>query len=162
MDEYDLASGDTRDDLGWMTPISMFAIAMLSLVTFMIGLTRLARIGPDTGTAIVFDPSKAPRYWQEPELPARQVEGPAERACGLNPAIMIAGGGSMVVEAKEMSLPPLYRVHWSGARTTSGEKDCGRSADLVIPLSDLRALARVAGGFGVDNGAAPFLIGFTR
>jgi hypothetical protein len=69
---------------------------------------------------------------------------------------MAATGGSFVIEAKEMTLPPVYRVHWSGPRTDLGIADCGRSADLGLSLLNLRALATVAGGLGVANKHDPF------
>lgn len=57
------------------------------------------------------------------------------------------GGGSMVIEARRMSGPPTYRVHWAGKRTASDAADCGRAADLILSRSDLMRLADVAGGF---------------
>jgi hypothetical protein len=51
-----------------------------------------------------------------------------------------------------MTRPPLFRVHWSGKHTDLGARDCGRSADLVLPLVHLRALANIAGGFGLARG----------
>jgi hypothetical protein len=68
---------------------------------------------------------------------------------------MAQGGGSLVVEARRMSSPPLYRVHWAGLRTSDGSGDCGSAADLVLSRSDLQKLANAAGGFG----AGPKTIG---
>ena len=69
---------------------------------------------------------------------------------------MTATGGSFVIEAKEMTRPPSYRVHWSGSRTDLGDGDCGRAADLGLSLVSLRALATVAGGLGVLQKHDPF------
>jgi hypothetical protein len=60
---------------------------------------------------------------------------------------MVAGGGSLVVEARRMSSPPVYRVHWAGKYTSRDLHNCGASADLVVSRSDLMRLADVAGGF---------------
>jgi hypothetical protein len=70
----------------------------------------------------------------------------------LVPSVIAAGGGSFMIEAKQLAHPPVYLVHWSGLRTDVGAKDCGGSADLVLSLIQLRALANVAGGFGVVHG----------
>ena len=66
-------------------------------------------------------------------------------------SIMAANGGSLIIEAKVTSRPPLFQVHWSGSRTDLGDQDCGGSADLILQLVQLRALATVAGGFGTTH-----------
>jgi hypothetical protein len=77
------------------------------------------------------------------------------QGCVLMPSVIASTGGSFVIEAKQMSRPPVFLVHWSGLRTDLGAQNCGRSADLMLPLSQLRALANIAGGFGVEHGLFP-------
>lgn len=77
------------------------------------------------------------------------------RTCILRPSAMAEGGGSLVVEARRMSRPPIYHVHWVGSRTTDGSGDCGGEADLVLSRTDLQKLANTAGGYG----AVPKTIG---
>ena len=60
---------------------------------------------------------------------------------------MAVRGGSLVVEARRLSRPPVYRVHWAGGTTDGGTDDCGTSADLVLERTELMRLANVAGGF---------------
>ena len=60
---------------------------------------------------------------------------------------MAVRGGSLVVEARRLSRPPVYSVHWAGGNTDGGTDDCGTSADLVLERTELMRLANVAGGF---------------
>jgi hypothetical protein len=157
MDEYDFPTEHTNGDIGWTTVLTIIAAA-LSLFVCLLSLSEAAQIGPDVGEIVSFDPGNGPRYWSQPGIPAVYAQGDRharERSCELMPPVMAAGGGSLVVEAKETSRPPSYRVHWSGQRTDLGEHDCGRSADLILQLVQLRALATVAGGYG--PGHAPGL-----
>jgi len=70
----------------------------------------------------------------------------------LNPGTMAKSRGSVVVEARRLSRPPVYRVHWAGGPTSRGATDCGTSADLVLSRSDLMRLANVAGEFTAGPG----------
>jgi hypothetical protein len=126
---------------------------VLSLFACLISFSEVAQTGPDVGEMVTFDPRNGPRYWSQPGIPAPIVEGAKiqPRTCVLMPSVMAADGGSLVIEAKEMSRPPSFRVHWSGSRTDAGARDCGKSADLILQLVQLRALANVAGGYGVDH-----------
>jgi hypothetical protein len=154
MEEFDRSSGEMRRDIGWMTPVLVFTIFVLTLFTSMATLMRLAQTGPDIGEAVVFDPRNGPRYWEQPGFLvslASSTGGPA-RTCVLTPSIMAAGEGRLVLEAKEMTRPPMYRAHWAGGHTDRGGGDCGVSADLILQLSQVRALARIAGGWGMNRG----------
>jgi len=76
--------------------------------------------------------------------------GAITRACILRPSAMAEGGGSLIVEARRMSSPPVYHVHWVGLRTSEGSDDCGKEADLVLSRTDLQKLANTAGGYGAS------------
>ena len=69
--------------------------------------------------------------------------------CIFDPIEMSAQGGSLLIEAREGTSPPLFHLHWAGRHTAKGEGDCGPSADLTLDRTDLRRLANAAGGFGV-------------
>ena len=62
---------------------------------------------------------------------------------------MAANGGSMIIEAREETLPPRFQLHWAGQHTAKGLGDCGNAADLTLNRYDLQRLANSAGGFGV-------------
>jgi hypothetical protein len=152
MDEYEYP--DPRGETGnVLTTILSILIAALSLLLCLMTLGEAARVGPDVGEIISFDPRSGPGYWSQPGISALwlPVANGDQRRCILSPSVMAGGGGSLVIEAKETSRPPSYRVHWSGPRTDLGERDCGRSADLALELIQLRALATVAGGYGVRH-----------
>jgi hypothetical protein len=147
MDEYQFPH-DADEATVWTMLLTILAAA-LSLFVCLLSLGAAAQIGPDVGEIITFDLRNGPRYWAQPGFPAVYADDQGHpRGCTLMPPVMAAGGGSFIIEAKETSQPPSYRVHWSGPRTDLGAQDCGRSADLVLQLVQVRALATVAGGYG--------------
>jgi len=157
MDEYQFPH-DADEATVWTTLLTILAAA-LSLFTCLLSLGEATQIGPDVGEIVTFDPGNGPRYWAQPGIPAAYAwanDPGRPRGCTLMPPIMAASGGSFIIEAKETSQPPSYRVHWSGSHTDLGADDCGRSADLVLQLVQLRALATVAGGFGPGHTAGLF------
>ncbi len=107
---------------------------------------------PRVGDIVVFQPnSQASDVWQL-EVPATGVAGrKGADTCILNPTVMATGGGSLVVEARRDTSPPVYRLHWAGKQTQGGPDDCGATADLSVTRTDLQKLANAAGGFGVGN-----------
>ncbi len=89
--------------------------------------------------------------WQM-TVPATVVEGttPTTRGCSMDPNVISADGGSMVVEARRETPSLGYQIHWSGSHTDK-TADCGPRADLLVSRTDLQRLANAAGGFGVGN-----------
>ena len=121
-------------------------------------LQQLADFDPPLGAIVAFKSgTQSMELWQIEVSSVRNDPAgtPITRACVLGPANMANGGGSLVVEARQMSSPPIYRVHWAGSHTSDGRNDCGTAADLIISRADLQKLANTAGGFGVS----PKLIG---
>jgi hypothetical protein len=153
MDEFDHPFDGSGEALSPFTILSYLIAFTLCLTTCLLSLSEMSQIGPDVGAIVTFDPRDGPKHWDQPGIPGRFALAAAPRRdCVLMPSVMSATGGSFVIEAKETSRPPVFIVHWSGRRTDSGAGDCGRSADLALPLAQLRALANVAGGFGVEHG----------
>jgi hypothetical protein len=152
MDEYDHPE-DRADDASGLTTILTILASALSLFVCLMSFSQVAQIGPDVGEIVSFDPRNGPRYWSQPGIPALAPSGHhgQTRNCILMPSVMTQYGGSLVIEAKELSHPPTFQVHWSGSRTAIGALDCGRSADVTLQLGQLRALANVAGGYGADH-----------
>jgi hypothetical protein len=150
MDEFDHPFGG---DLGPFTIVSYALAFGLCLMTCLMSFSEMSQVGPDVGEIVIFDPLGGPKHWDQPGIPADFASPAAPReGCVLMPSVIAAGGGSFVIEAKQTTRPPVFLVHWSGVRTENGARDCGRSADLALPLYQLRALANVAGGFGVEHG----------
>jgi hypothetical protein len=133
------------------------ATILLTACLGIMSIMQLEQFGPQVGAIIVYRPgvvrmdlwhvsaSAGDEVSPEPNGGARIT-----RACTLSPSAMAEGGGSLVVEARRMSSPPIYRVHWAGLRTSDGRDDCGRNADLVLTRTDLQKLANTAGGFGAS------------
>jgi hypothetical protein len=115
---------------------------------------QLEQYGPDVGAFVVFKPSTQIADLWSITASIDDGTGPmttgdaASRTCTLSPSTMSAGGGSLVVEARRMSSPPIYRVHWAGQRTSADSGNCGRHAELVLSRTDLQKLANTAGGYG--------------
>jgi hypothetical protein len=149
VNEFDHPFGSAGEDLGPFTILSYLLAFTLCLVTCLLSFSRMSEVGPDVGEIVTFDPTEGPKRWDQPGISAHLASG---SDCALMPSVIADTGGSFVIEAKETSRPPVFLVHWSGRRTDAGARDCGRSADLTLPLAQLRALANVAGGFGVVHG----------
>ncbi len=64
---------------------------------------------------------------------------------------MHAGGGSVVIEARQPQTSRGYRVHWAGAHGGDDPAGCGTSADLLLNQEDIEILAMAAGGYGVAS-----------
>lgn len=108
---------------------------------------------PKVGDIVVFVPgSQEADPWQL-EVAATEVSGDALsiNTCKLDPKVMSRDGGSLVVEARRETAPPIYRLHWAGRSTAAGQGDCGPAADVTVTRLDLQKLANAAGGFGVAN-----------
>jgi hypothetical protein len=106
--------------------------------------------GPVVGDMVTFR-STGVGIDQDP-LKVAFAAAPVERTCVLNPQVMRADGGSLVVEAREpKASTPLYRVHWAGEHTAKGAEDCGGQANLVLSANDLRALASATGELAPDG-----------
>lgn len=133
--------------------LTLIAGALLTVTTGLAAMFELEQFGPAVGGIIVFKPdAAATERWS---VKAAIVEAPRvglsgetpSRHCVLRPNMMAVRGGSLVVEARRLSRPPVYRVHWAGGPTDGGPGDCGTAADLVLERTELMRLGNVAGGF---------------
>lgn len=134
------------DTLGTVV-LTLIAGALLALATGLCAFSELERYGPSIGNIIVFRAVAGATEWWH--IDAKIADAPG-RSCVLSPSAMGSGGGSLIIEARRLSSPPVYRVHWAGRHTSRGDGDCGASADLVLSRSDLMRLADVAGGFNAN------------
>ncbi len=152
---------EEADTVGWLTLLIVVLAAPLTACAGIILLLQTIEIGPGVGDIVTFDTNTTTENLSQLRVtagyaPAVWPNEQATRSCVLNPSVMLANGGSLVIEAREMTRPPFYRVHWSGKRTDQGTGDCGSSADLTVPLKELRVLANAAGGFGVAQKRSAF------
>jgi hypothetical protein len=151
MDPQDHPNAFEGGKIGLTTFLGMLLAATISCCIVLLTISELAQIGPDVGEIVVFHPGGETLTWVQPGIPVAYASAgdwtvsASERGCVLTPSVMAAAGGRLIVEAKSMTRPSMFRVHWSGERTDAGSGDCGAAADLVIPLNRLRALATIAG-----------------
>jgi hypothetical protein len=156
MDEFDRSPDHAGEALGPFTLLTYMLAFALCLMTCLLSLSEMQEAGPDVGEIVTFNPLDGPKRWEMPGIPARlATPSKLHQSCVLTPSVIAEGGGSFVIEAKQLDRPPVYLVHWSGLRTDLGAEDCRGSADLVLSLVQLRALANIAGGFGVVHGMFP-------
>jgi len=137
------------DDTIWTMVLMLVSGVLLALTTGLCAFSELEQLGPTVGNIIVFRSTASSTDWWQIKATIAGVwpKDAAARSCSLSPSIMGAGGGSLIVEARRLSSPPVYRVHWAGKHTSEGATDCGTVADLELSRSDLMRLADVAGGF---------------
>jgi hypothetical protein len=133
--------------------LALIAGALSTLTTGLWAMQELEQFGPSVGSIIVFKPdAAATERWSvdaavvEPANPGVPWQAGA-RHCALSPGAMAGRSGSLVIEARRLSRPPVFRVHWSGGHTEAGPGDCGAMADVVLERTDLMRLANAAGGF---------------
>jgi hypothetical protein len=137
-----------------MPALTLVATILLTACLGAMFVLQLEQFGPEVGAMVVFKPgTQRMDLWHISAPAADSVRfdatgGTIARVCNLSPSAMAEGGGSLVVEARHMSSPPIYHVHWVGLRTSDGSGDCGKEADLVLSRTDLQKLANTAGGYG--------------
>ncbi len=116
-----------------------------------IGLLRqIDDFGPKVGDIVSFDPQATLSRDMQAKIAATRVDERTEAACVLDVATMHAGGGSVVIEARQLQTSSGYRVHWAGAHSSDDPANCGASADLLLNQEDIEILALAAGGYGVS------------
>ncbi|HVZ07261.1 hypothetical protein [Rhodopila sp.] len=136
----------------WLPVLAAAAImATGCLSTFLV--LQLDEFRPKVGDMVVFRAGSQDADGWQVTIPATVVspDGQATATCTLDPNVIAAKGGSLVVEARQDQPTLLYRVRWAGEHTAQGGTDCGTSASLDVTRTDLQRLANAAGGFGVGN-----------
>jgi hypothetical protein len=141
----------TTGNMGTTALFGCLLGALLASSVAVVTVVRTIDVGPKVGDILVFRPgSSVAADW---EFPANAPGGQAPR-CILTPNVMMAGGGSLVVEQRRPGTH-MYEVHWAGRQTNTGGSDCGSSADLVIAGQDLQLLSNAVGGEGVTRRRFP-------
>lgn len=153
MRRQDQHKTERRDAL--LTVWAPALVALGVMVTGFVGtlmVLQLDAFRPRVGDIVTFEPSSQDADAWQLQVPATLVSGTRNgAACMLNPTVIAARGGSLMVEARQDTSPPVYQLHWAGAKTEEGSADCGDSADLRVTRVDLQKLANAAGGFGVAH-----------
>lgn len=140
-------------EIAWTALMALLVSGLLAGSVAAVSRVGTLQFGPRVGDMLVFQPGSS--AGTDRSIEVARAGGGAD--CVLTPKVMGQQGGSLVVEER---LPAswTYRVHWAGGVTSAGAKDCGGSANLVVPVEDLRFLAYAAGGIGVEHRL--FMFGF--
>lgn len=143
----------SADLAGWAALLFAGILAAVSVTASLMVLNQ-ETLHPAVGDIVVFRPGELESGpWRVTAAAERDgMGGHASGSCTLDSAVLAAEGGSLIVEAADPDRAAPFRVHWAGPRTGDGSKDCGASADLWMSKLDLRKLATIAGGFGVNPG----------
>jgi hypothetical protein len=129
-----------------LTFVAMVLVCMAVVVGMCLRLAE--RLEPTVGDIADFTVT----HVNQDVMPVNVTAKGAGRSCVLASDVMVRGGGSLVIVARQPSTDASYLVHWAGPRTSSGASDCGSSADLLVSKRDLLGLASAVGGFGVHLG----------
>lgn len=122
-------------------------VLMLGSMAFMAMVISTGLAAPQVGDVLMFH--RGVQVADSKVVTAREA-GQPQASCVLDPTVMARNGGSLVVEGS-LQHARLYQVHWAGTRTASGARDCGRSADLILPKADLQRLVIAVGGRGIGG-----------
>ncbi len=129
--------------------LSMVVLALAGTVGTIGLLRQVGELGPKVGDIVSFDPRETISRDVQAKIAATRAGDRAGAACALNVSAMHAGGGSVVIEARQPQTSRGYRVHWAGAHGSDDPAGCGASADLLLNQEDIETLAMAAGGYGV-------------
>ena len=136
---------DENEANRWTALIGLSLLLMIAAGIFGAILTAVDAMRPRPGDIVSFAAGQTvPSNFVAPLTAQRQDGG----SCALDPAVMAAGGGSLVVEGTQHDRTLV--VNWAGSRSAATQ-DCGRTARLLIPEDTLDALAAAAGGYGVAH-----------
>ena len=118
----------------------------LIVAAIIVSSLRLADgLGPRIGDIIKFDPSKKISPDLQEPITTASIGGVTTVSCVLDPRIMLASGGSLVINAKQSKPNGTFRVDWAGTRTSDSQRDCGANAELLLSKSDIVTLMLAAG-----------------
>jgi hypothetical protein len=135
----------------WVPALSaaLLIVAIGGLTTYLA--LRFDAMRPRVGDMVVFAPTTPDTDTWQLKISTASVSGRDEAAgpCVFDPNEIAVSGGSLVVESRQETSPPSFRIHWAGHHTAKGAGDCGASADITLDRYDLQRLANAAGGFGV-------------
>jgi hypothetical protein len=131
-----------------MTYVAMTLVCLAVVVGLCLRLAE--RFEPTVGDIADF----SARHANQDVLAVNITAKKAGRACVLASDVMLRGGGSLVIVARQSADDGSYLIHWVGSHTSNGASDCGSSADLLVSKQDLLGLAGTVGGFGVHMGGS--------
>ena len=141
--------GKSSDLFGVLAGIGLVVLVVIVLV---VSLLRLANeLGPQIGAIIAFEPVQSELNDTQVRIVALRIGESSPSPCVLDVHVMLASGGSLLVDAIPFDSDRRVRVHWIGTRTSDGVNDCGAAADLLLTREDIAALTVAASGSRPTN-----------
>jgi hypothetical protein len=141
--------GNSSDLYGVLAGIASVVLVAILLI---VSLSRIANeFGPRVGTIMAFEPTQAASNDTQVRIVALRASQSSPAPCVLDAHMMLASGGSLLIDAVPFDARRRVRVHWIGARTSDSANDCGAVADLLLTRDDIAALAVAAGGSGLAD-----------
>jgi len=126
-----VAAGETI----WTALLGFLIASLLAGAAGGLSLLRTVEFGPPVGEILVFGPYSQPASaWQ-----ISATRSADHRHCILQPAIMAASDGSIVVERRLADGRTFY-AHWRGGPTSEGADDCGSAVDITLDLVAMQTL----------------------
>ena len=135
------ANDDQSNDLR-ATLAGLGLVGIILMVTIVSALQLMDALGPRIGDIIRFDPARATSPVGQTSIRVTPLAG---RSCKLDPSIMAASGGSLMIEATSPEPDRAYRVGWAGRRTSDGPADCGPAEVFLLSQADLIRLKLASG-----------------
>ena len=149
------------DDRAAIVLVCEFLVMGSAFFAALTWLGELARTGPDIGTMIVFDPKRTTSLAgagnSRVSGPHRMTAG--DRRAWVHPHAVGHGGHRRKHRDRSENNGlsrhvPVFTGPANGHDPGAG--DCGNSADLILRLDQVRALARTAGGYGIHHWVGMF------
>ena len=120
-------------------------VGTIVMVMIVSALQLVDALGPRIGDIIRFDPARAISPDGQTSFKVTPLSGSAGGPCRLNPSIMAASGGSLMIEATSPEPDRAYRVRWAGRRTSNGPADCGPAGVFLLSQPQLITLKLASG-----------------
>jgi hypothetical protein len=151
--------GERSDDTIGAGLAVVVVLALLGIGGISLAQQIKSLAGAGVGDIIAFQAGgSAPRRLRsEVQAFVADIGDPAQpqASCLMNVRTMLETGGSMVVEAIDLTEPVSYRVHWAGGPTGSDNTACARKSDLIVRRDVLITLIAAASGFSTGGPAQP-------
>lgn len=123
------------NEIAGTASLACLLAGLLAGMVAAVALLQSVQFGPPVGELLQFGPYEGWKpVWQ---IAAERTQD--GRRCLLQPAIMAASHGSIVVEQR-MEDGPRFLLHWAGGPTSAGPTDCGTTANLVVRLNAMQML----------------------
>jgi hypothetical protein len=146
-----MQANDGKSSATYGIVLGLMVVALTGMIGTIGLLRQVGDLGPKLGDIISFDPAEPFSSDLSMRVAASAANGIAGTACVLDVRAMHAGGGSIVIEARQPKPSNAYRVHWAGKHSSDDSSDCGTSADVLLNLEASVRLRDTDGAKGLGS-----------